>query len=109
MLHAVVLRSQPGREARELPQMVGPQVVDGCSLGSSPSAAAATVSTPGLVHALLLTTGRTLGTCSNRSRALYCYDCRLPLVQAPQVPLPFKFSIITHSNEMVGAMHGFDS
>lgn len=34
---------------------------------------------------------------SQRSRHLYCYDCLVSLTPTPQVPLPFKFSIITHS------------
>eukprot|EP00798_Chlamydomonas_sp_ICE-L_P019286 gene19286-25930_t len=35
----------------------------------------------------------------NRSRALYCYDCREPFTEIPAVHLPFSFSIITHQDE----------
>lgn len=44
--------------------------------------------------------------CSGRSRALFCYDCILPLAKdCPTVPLPFPFSIITHSDEAVGGSY----
>mmetsp|Transcript_22782 Transcript_22782/g.62970 ORF Transcript_22782/g.62970 Transcript_22782/m.62970 type:complete len:397 (+) Transcript_22782:114-1304(+) len=36
-----------------------------------------------------------------KSRALYCYDCVIPLLDpAPRVQLPFQLSILTHSSEL---------